>query len=116
MLAHLRRLGDHRRRHLHRVDGGRPLVAGVQQHDDVVDLFRDSPVLCALRDSARLGGRCRVCDFAYVCGGSRARAHAATGDWLAADPACMDAAPAAPADEPGAVTAPAGGASTGYRP
>ena len=100
-----------------------PLVLGNVRHDDVVDLFRDSPVLCALRDPQRLAGRCGVCDFAYLCGGSRARAHAVTGDWLAADPACAAAADAADdaADDawvarPGAGTAPAVGPVGGYRP
>lgn len=65
-----------------------PLVLGNVRHDDVVDLFRDAPVLCALRDPQRLKGACRVCEFVYVCGGSRARAHAATGDLMAPDPGC----------------------------
>ena len=34
------------------------------------------------------GGRCGVCEYADLCGGSRARAYAATGDPLAEDPAC----------------------------
>lgn len=38
-----------------------PLVLGNVRHDDVVDLFRDAPVLCALRDPQRLKGKCRVC-------------------------------------------------------
>jgi hypothetical protein len=54
----------------------------------LVDAFRDAPVLCALRDPARLAGKCRLCEYVRECGGSRTRAWAFTGDWLAPDPAC----------------------------
>ena len=40
------------------------------------------------------GGRCGYCDFADLCGGSRARAFASTGDPLAEDPACAYQPPA----------------------
>ena len=33
--------------------------------------------------------QCGVCTFADMCGGSRARAWAATGDVLSEDPACL---------------------------
>lgn len=83
-----------------------PLVLGNVRHDDVVDLFRDAPVLCALRDPQRLKGKCRVCEFVYVCGGSRARAHAVTGDWLAPDPACSHGPASSGDEERRAVAAP----------
>ena len=38
--------------------------------------------------AARFTGRCGVCEYADLCGGSRARAYAAYGDPLAEDPAC----------------------------
>ena len=41
-----------------------------------------------LRDPVRLGGRCGRCEYRERCGGSRARAYAATGDPLAEDPGC----------------------------
>lgn len=47
-----------------------------------VRLFRD------LRDPALLRGKCGYCPFRDVCGGSRARAYAVSGDYLASDPAC----------------------------
>lgn len=65
-----------------------PLVLGNVRDEDVLDLYQDAPVMCALRDPTRLRGKCSHCEFVYVCGGSRARAHAAAGDWLAPDPAC----------------------------
>ena len=64
------------------------VVVGNARQQDVADAFRDAPVLCALRDPARLGGKCRRCEYVRECGGSRTRAWAFTGDWLAPDPAC----------------------------
>jgi radical SAM protein with 4Fe4S-binding SPASM domain len=53
-----------------------------------VTVYRESALFQALRDPARFGGRCGRCEFRAVCGGSRARAWAATGDVLAEDPLC----------------------------
>ncbi|HLG52262.1 MAG TPA: radical SAM/SPASM domain-containing protein, partial [Chloroflexota bacterium] len=36
-----------------------------------------------------LKGKCGRCWLRTVCGGSRARAYALTGDYLAADPSCV---------------------------
>jgi radical SAM protein len=52
------------------------------------EIYRTAPLLRALRDPQRLGGKCGVCEFRDVCGGSRSRAFAETGDPLAADPGC----------------------------
>lgn len=41
-----------------------------------------------LRDARRFEGKCGWCEYADICGGSRARAFAATGNYLAADPLC----------------------------
>ncbi|MFN8074170.1 MAG: radical SAM protein [Kineosporiaceae bacterium] len=65
-----------------------PLVAGNVRTDDVVGLYRDSPLFRSLRDPAALSGRCGACEFREVCGGQRGRAYALTGDPLASDPAC----------------------------
>jgi radical SAM protein len=65
-----------------------PLVAGDVRHDDLATVYRQSPLFQSLRDPARLGGRCGACEFRERCGGSRARAWAATGDPLAEDPGC----------------------------
>ena len=65
-----------------------PLVAGNVRTDDIGLVYRESPLFLALRDRSRLGGKCGVCEFATVCGGSRARAYAMTGDYLAAEPLC----------------------------
>ncbi|QTE27914.1 TIGR04053 family radical SAM/SPASM domain-containing protein [Pengzhenrongella sicca] len=51
------------------------------------ELYRDDPLLRRIR-AADFTGRCGRCEYADLCGGSRARAFAATGDALAEDPAC----------------------------
>lgn len=53
----------------------------------VAQIYRDDPLLRRIR-AADFTGRCGVCEYADLCGGSRARAYAATGDALAEDPAC----------------------------
>jgi radical SAM protein with 4Fe4S-binding SPASM domain len=54
-------------------------------------VYRDHPLLRKIR-AAEFGGRCGRCEFRELCGGSRARAYATTGDPLAEDPACPFAA------------------------
>jgi radical SAM protein len=65
-----------------------PLVAGNVRRRSAVAIYRDSPLFRRLRDPGRLTGKCGRCEFREVCGGSRARAYALTGDALAADPTC----------------------------
>jgi len=57
------------------------------------DVYRDHPTFVALRDADALGGKCGMCEFRHVCGGSRARAYAMTDDLLAADPLCAYRSP-----------------------
>jgi len=63
--------------------------AGNVRVTDPVELYRDSALFRALRRPDRFGGRCGRCEWREVCGGSRARALAATGDPLAEDPLCL---------------------------
>ncbi len=65
-----------------------PLCAGNVRTADPLELYRESPLFRALRDVDRFGGRCGICEFRWVCGGSRARAFAMSGDPLAEDPLC----------------------------
>jgi radical SAM protein len=65
-----------------------PDSAGNVREESVVDVYRDAPTFQALRDPDALGGKCGACEFRTVCGGSRSRAFAYTGDPLAADPLC----------------------------
>ncbi|MEV0895963.1 TIGR04053 family radical SAM/SPASM domain-containing protein [Actinoplanes sp. NPDC049802] len=65
-----------------------PLAAGNVREQPLTDIYRSSPLFTELRDPDRLGGRCGVCEFRTICGGSRARAYATTGDVLAEEPTC----------------------------
>jgi AdoMet-dependent heme synthase len=64
-----------------------PVSLGNVRDDSLVDVYRDHPVLRRLR-AADFPGRCGHCGYGELCGGSRARAYAATGDPFADDPAC----------------------------
>lgn len=68
--------------------GYMPVSAGNVRRASVVRLYRESPLFAGLRDPARLEGRCGACAFRAVCGGSRARAYAVTGNPWAEDPNC----------------------------
>lgn len=72
-----------------------PLAAGNVRDDDLVRVYREHPLFRSLRNPDGFGGRCGRCAFRHRCGGSRARAYAATGDPLAADPGCSLVAAAA---------------------
>jgi len=50
-------------------------------------IYRDNQLLRQIR-AAQFSGRCGRCEYADLCGGSRARAYAASGDPLGEDPAC----------------------------
>jgi MoaA/NifB/PqqE/SkfB family radical SAM enzyme len=65
-----------------------PIAVGNVTRDDVITLYRDAPLFRALRNPDGFTGRCGVCELRWECGGSRARAFAATGDALAQDPLC----------------------------
>jgi len=65
-----------------------PLVVGNVKQDRVADVYRNAPTFLALHDPTQFEGRCGVCEFHAICGGSRARAFGATGDPLAEDPFC----------------------------
>jgi radical SAM protein len=73
-----------------------PLRLGNVRESSLADIYRDHPDLHDVR-AANFHGRCGACEFSDLCGGSRARAWAATGDLLAEDPACAYVPVAAPA-------------------
>ena len=75
-----------------------PLPAGDVRARSLVEIYRDAPLFRALRDVTLLKGRCGRCPFKAICGGSRARACAATGDALESDPLCVYEPRPVPAD------------------
>ncbi len=66
-----------------------PMGAGNIRHDRLSDIYRHSPLFQSLRDTSKLKGKCGICEFKEICGGSRARAYALTGDPLAEEPCCV---------------------------
>lgn len=65
-----------------------PLVAGNVREANPIDVYRFSPLFLSLRDPDGFEGKCGVCEYRFVCGGSRARAFAASGSPLGTDPLC----------------------------
>jgi radical SAM protein with 4Fe4S-binding SPASM domain len=55
---------------------------------DVVGVYRSSQLFRLLRSPELFDGRCGECEFHFVCGGSRARAYASSGNPLGQDPLC----------------------------
>jgi radical SAM protein len=64
-----------------------PVTVGNVREQNLATIYRESEVMRDIR-AGRFPGRCGTCGFADLCGGSRARAFAATGDPLGDDPAC----------------------------
>ena len=65
----------------------------------LTELYSTAPLMRQLRNADLLKGRCGRCEFRSLCGGSRARAFAITGDPFAEDPCCAYQ-PSAPASSP----------------
>lgn len=65
-----------------------PESAGDVRERSVVDVYRNSDLFESLRDPDGFSGKCGACEFRHVCGGSRSRAYAATGDPTGSDPLC----------------------------
>jgi AdoMet-dependent heme synthase len=65
------------------------LVAGNIRSQSLPDIYRNSDVFMRMRDYTQLKGKCGLCEFKSICGGSRSRAHAITGDPMQSDPYCI---------------------------
>lgn len=68
--------------------GFMPIKVGNIREHSLVDLYRYSPLFTELRSPDHFQGRCGLCEFVGVCGGSRSRAYAMTGNPLAEEPFC----------------------------
>lgn len=66
-----------------------PLSAGNVRRDSLAEVYRESPLFRSLRDAGNLHGKCGECEFRNLCGGSRSRAYALTGDFLGEEPRCV---------------------------
>jgi radical SAM protein with 4Fe4S-binding SPASM domain len=65
------------------------VVAARIGEKSLAEIWRNAPLFRKLREFGGSGGRCAGCGFVSTCGGCRARALAATGDFLSDDPACV---------------------------
>ncbi len=66
-----------------------PLVVGNVRKTPLMDIYREAPILKELRNPDLYKGKCGVCEFRNVCGGSRSRTYAITGDYLESEPFCV---------------------------
>jgi radical SAM protein len=66
-----------------------PVSGGNVLEDSLTDVYRNSDLFLALRDTSQRHGKCGICEYRNICGGSRSRAYALTGDFLAEDPRCV---------------------------
>jgi AdoMet-dependent heme synthase len=66
-----------------------PIHAGNIRETPLADIYRNAPIFKSLRDTSKLEGKCGACEYKEICGGSRARAYAVTGDPLAQEPCCI---------------------------
>lgn len=66
-----------------------PVKAGNVREQSLGEIYRESPIFQSLRNPNLYKGKCGQCEFRYVCGGSRSRAYAMTGDYLESEPFCV---------------------------
>jgi radical SAM protein len=66
-----------------------PIHAGNVREKPLAEIYREAPIFKSLRDTSKLKGKCGACEYKEICGGSRARTYAVTGDPLASEPCCI---------------------------
>lgn len=66
-----------------------PAMAGDLRKQSFAEIWNDAEVFETLRDNKKLEGKCGCCEFRNVCMGCRARAFAATGNYMAEEPFCV---------------------------
>lgn len=66
-----------------------PVKAGNVRQQPLRDIWERSEVFARLRNLDNLGGKCGVCEYRACCMGCRARAFAASGDYLDEEPYCI---------------------------
>jgi AdoMet-dependent heme synthase len=70
------------------------LAGGNIRYGSLANIYCKSALFLYLRDYSQLKGKCGSCEFKLICGGSRARAYAITGDPMRSDPYCVYQPPA----------------------
>ncbi|MCL5291625.1 MAG: heme b synthase [Actinobacteria bacterium] len=65
------------------------VAAGNVKESSFREVWESSVLFNDLRNFDKLKGKCGACEFKRICGGCRARAFEATGDYLAEEPYCI---------------------------
>ena len=65
------------------------LVGGNLRSQSLAEIYRASETFVRVRDFTQLKGKCGLCEFKSICGGSRSRAYAIAGDPMRSDPYCV---------------------------
>jgi len=65
-----------------------PLSVGNVGEQKLLDVYRNHPIMQRLRKPQTFDGKCGVCEYSVICGGSRARAYAASGNAFGRDVSC----------------------------
>ncbi len=65
-----------------------PMEAGSVRKQSLKEIYQNSEVFRKVRDVDHFDGKCGKCEYRRICGGSRARAFAHTGDLGGSDPLC----------------------------
>jgi radical SAM protein len=65
-----------------------PIQCGNIRETPLSEIYRTHSLFQSLRNPDEYKGKCGVCEYRNLCGGSRARAYAITGDPLESDPSC----------------------------
>lgn len=79
-----------------------PVSAGDTRTQPFSEIWNASPVFEQLRNPDAYEGKCGVCRYESICGGCRARAYAATGNFMAQEPFCLYQPDGAPLTSGGA--------------
>ncbi len=66
-----------------------PVCGGNLRVQSLASIYQDSELFRQLRRPWEFKGVCGICEFNTICGGSRSRAYALTGDYLESDPWCV---------------------------
>ncbi|MDP4161805.1 MAG: TIGR04053 family radical SAM/SPASM domain-containing protein [Bacillota bacterium] len=66
-----------------------PLTGGNIRETPLAEIYRESKVFKDLRQPDNYKGKCGVCEYRTICGGSRSRTYAVTGDYMESEPFCV---------------------------
>lgn len=66
-----------------------PIKAGNIREQPLSEIYREAKVFKELRQPDKYKGKCGVCEYNKICGGSRSRTYAVTGNYMESEPFCV---------------------------